>query len=229
MIGIGIEKEIFSSNYFSYHYGYKNLKDVKLTQNSKLIEYEKKLLKYFTHINFNVLFLNVSSKGNYINFCMNEKSENVYNDIEKYLRIKRHGDADSFSIKLNELGSSEKIHREIYIRPQLDQYETNTKIIKTLLRDYCPAFYAIGFDIREGSPQYNDIHLELYPHRSSSSSKHFINTLTKYGVSKTKNFERYFLKFKKFSHIKFRIKDDQITNIKYYRSINVNVPEFYYE
>lgn len=229
MIGIGIEKEIFSNNYFSYHYGYKNLKDFPYNKKSKLIDQEKILLKYFEDIDFNVLFLNISSKGNYVNFCMNDKNEQTYEKIKNNLGIKKYNSADSFSIKLNDLGKENLTHREIYVRPNLQKFDINEKQINSIIKDFNPSFFAIGFDVKKESANFDDLHLELYPHRSISSSKRFINTLNTYGILCSNKFEKYFLNFKKFSHIKIRIKKDQITNIKYYRSINVNVPEFYYE
>jgi len=229
MIGIGIEKEIFSGNYFSYHYGYKNLNDFLFNKKSKLIEQEKLLLEYFKDINFNVLFLNISSKGNYVNFCMNDDNVETYEKIKNNLGIKKYGDAGSFSIKLTDLGKENLIHREIYVRPNLQDFNFDKKQINLIIKDFNPSGFAIGFDVEKETANFEDLHLELYPYKSISSSKHFINTLKRYGVVSSNNFEKYFLKFRKFSHIKIRIKKNQITNIKYYRSINVNVPEFYYE
>lgn len=229
MIGIGIEKEILSDNYFSYHYGYKNLNDFLFNKKSKLIEQEKLLLKYFKDINFNVLFLNISSKGNYVNFCMNDKSNKTYDIIKSNLGIKKHGIADSFSINLNDVKKENLIHREIYVRPNLQNFNIDHEKINLIIKDFNPSFFAIGFDVEKETANFEDLHLELYPDRSISSSKHFINTLKRYGVVCSSEFEKYFLKFKKFSHIKIRIKKNKISNIKYYRSINVNVPQFYYE
>jgi hypothetical protein len=160
---------------------------------------------------------------------MNDKNENTYKQIKDNLGIKKYGTADSFSIKLNDIGKENLIHREIYVRPNLQDFDINKDQINSIIKDFNPSFFAIGFDVEKEAANFQDLHLELYPHRSISSSKRFINTLNGYKIFSSNKFEKYFLNFKKFSHIKIRIKQNQITNIKYYRSINVNVPEFYYE
>lgn len=224
-IGIGIEKEIYSCSYFSYHYGYKNL----INSNTNLIQLENLFFPYFKKINFNVIFLNISKKGNYLNFCL--KNNPNYLELEKYLNIRCSGNASSFSLKVDDLGKNNIIHREIYAKPDLKNFKfspSNLNTINHLIEIFKPQFFCIGFDCMDKKLNLNDIHLELYPNKNIASMKHFLNILEKLGVSDISCFKKYFLDFRKFSHIKIRIKESEITNIKYYRSINVSLPNFYY-
>lgn len=225
--GIGIEREIYSKPYFSYHYGYKNLSQIpERKSNSKLFEIENKIKKKFKNINFHILFLNVSQKGTFVNFTLKDQSK--YNEI-KTLGIIPIRNQNSFSFNLDEEGE-DIFHREIFPKPLLDQFPINDQtleVIYKIKKDFDPMFECIGFDGCKGNLNYNDVHLEIYPENNLVATEDFINTLDKYNID-TKYFKKYFFNYKKFSHIKFKIESGTIKNIKYYRSINVNIPEFYY-
>ena len=224
-IGVGIEKEIYSCSYFSYHYGYKSL----VNSNTNLIDIENLFFPYFKKIDFNVIFLNISKKGNYLNFCLKPKSG--YSQIKDNLGILCSGNASSFSFKIDDLGKNDILHREIYAQPNLNDFDlsiSNLNKINQIISDYDPQFICIGFNGKGQKLDLNNIHLELYPRKNIRSMGRVINTLEKIGVSDTSCFKKYFLNFKKFSHIKIRLQNSEITNIKYYRSINVNLPDFYY-
>ena len=191
---------------------------------SKIYYLEKTLKEKFKNINFQIIFLNVSSKGNFINFVLKDKI-NLNN-----LGIIPIGDANSFTIRLDDIGKNNIPHREIFPKANLDEFDIESKtlkVIKDIISKFCPIFYCIGIDASNGNLNYNDVHLELYPEKNIVGLEDFINILKTYGIS-TDPFEKYFLNFKKFSHVKFRVTNGEIKNIKYYRSINVNIPEFYY-
>ena len=228
IIGIGVEREIYSKPYFSYHYAYKKLirSPYSFAKKSKLEGIESSIFPYFKDINFNIMFLNISSKGNYVNFSFNQLGEDVSS-----LGIIPLGKANSFSIKLSDLGKENIPHREIYPEPSLEDFDiskSNLNLITRIISDFSPQFFCIGFDA-DKSLNFNEIHLEVYPNDDFEGAKHFINTLRQYGISNISSFEKYILNLKKFSHLKFKIKDAEIKNIKYYRSINVILPNFYYE
>lgn len=222
-IGIGIEKEIYGKNYYSYHYGYRSLNSSK-TNNINL---ENIFFPFFENIPFNIIFLNVSKKGNYINFCL---KNNNYELLEKQLNIFRFGDANSFSINLNDIGKKDIVHREIYPQPDLNKFNLDkftSSIISNLIDKYNPHILALGFDTYKRELNTNDVHLELYPQKNKTSIELFLKNLRNFGVKNINSFEKYFLNYQKFSHIKIRIKNGDVSNIKYYRSINVNIPDFY--
>lgn len=224
--GIGIEREIYSKPYFSYHYGYRCLSHMSASnKRSKIYHLEKILKEKFKDFNFQIIFLNVSSRGNFINFVLKDKI-----NFES-LGIVPVRDTNSFTIRLDDICGNDIPHREIFPKANLDEFniESNTlNIVKNIISKFCPIFYCIGLNALNKNLNYNDIHLELYPKQNIMGLKDFINTLKIYNID-TDPFEKYFLNFKKFSHIKFRVKNGEIKNIKYYRSINVNIPEFYYE
>lgn len=224
--GIGIEKEIYSSSYFSYHYGYKNLNQIPIRNpKSKLYKIENTIKKHFCDINFHILFLNISSRGIFVNFVLDNK-----NNLNK-LGIIPVKDTNSFTLNFNDLGNSNISHREIFPKSNLNNFEiknNNFIILNDILSKFSPIFYCIGFNQHSNNLDYNNIHLELYPEKNIDGMEHFINTLKTYSIN-TSSFEKYFFDFKKFSHLKIRVNDGSIKNIKYYRSINVNIPEFYYE
>lgn len=223
--GIGIEREIYSQPYFSYHYGYRSLSQMPIRhQKSKLYEIENLIKDKFKNINLQILFLNISSRGTFVNFVVKDKQ-----NFDK-LGIIPIRETNSFTTLLNDIGGNDIPHREIFPRANLDDFDIDTdtaRIVKKILSEFSPTFYCVGFDSKNKKLDYNDIHLELYPEKNVASMEEFINILKDYGVS-TPQFEKYFLNFKKFSHVKFRIDGGEIKNIKYYRSINVNIPEFYY-
>lgn len=223
--GIGIEKEIYSKPYFSYHYGYRNLSQIPTrSSKSKLYQIENLIKKKFDSINFQILFLNVSTRGTFVNFVLKNK------DNFDSFGIVPVRETNSFTVALDTIGGDNIPHREIFPKANLDEFDIQTdtlNVVKEAISKFCPVFYCIGFDAKNGKLNYNDIHLELYPEKNVVGLEDFINILKDYGVN-TSPFEKYFLNFKKFSHIKFRIDNGEIKNIKYYRSINVNIPEFYY-
>jgi len=223
--GIGIEREIYSKPYFSYHYGYRYLSQMNSSnEKSKIFYFEKVLREKFEHIDFHIIFLNISSKGNFINFVVKDR-KNL--DSLGIIPIR---DANSFSMNIENIFEKNIDHREIFPRPNLDDFNIAKSTLNTIndtISKFCPIFYCIGFDSCNGKLNYNNVHLELYPEKNIVGLEEFINILKTYGIN-TNSFEKYFLNFKKFSHVKFKIENGEIKNIKYYRSINVNIPEFYY-
>lgn len=223
--GIGIEREIYSKPYFSYHYGYRNLSQIPVRNNkSKLYKIENTIKEKFKNINFQILFLNISTRGTFVNFVLKDKTN--FDDFG----IVPVRETNSFTVELDAIGNSNIPHREIFPKANLDEFDINIKtlnVVKEILSKFCPIFYCVGFDARDGEINYNNIHLEMYPEKNLVGLEDFINTLKDYDVD-VSPFEKYFLNFRKFSHIKFRIDNGEIKNIKYYRSINVNIPEFYY-
>ena len=193
-------------------------------ERSKVYHLEKLLKEKFKNINFHIIFLNVSSKGNFINFVVKDK---VNLDSLGIIPVR---DTNSFTINLKDISGENIPHREIFPKANLDEFDiqNNTlSVVKDIISKFCPIFYCAGFDSCDGNLNYDDIHLELYPEKNVVGLEDFINILKTYGIN-TEPFEKYFLNFKKFSHVKFRINNGEIKNIKYYRSINVNIPEFYY-
>jgi len=228
-IGIGIEKEIYSDSYFSYHYGYKKLKshtNISLPK-SKISKIENELFEVFKDVNFNLIFLNYSKRGVFVNFTL---KDNITENEKKILSIKPYGNARSFTIPFK----NEKLkHREIYsiLKPtDLNNFnieeESYRKIIE--INQRCQArFFCLGFDVENSSPNFRDLHLEIYPRKNPDSCQQILSYLNEYNISNQKCYEKYFLDFKKFSHLKFRLLNNNVNNIKYYRSINVNIAKFY--
>jgi len=225
--GIGIEREIYSQPYFSYHYGYKSLSSIpERSPNSKLYNIENKIKEKFENINFHILFLNISRRGTFINFTLKEQEN--YDEVKK-LGIVPVRNQNAFTFNLNDSGNDIP-HREIFPKPNLDEHNIGKEtlsMMKKVISNFNPIFYCIGFDGCAGRLDYDTVHLELYPQNNIGGSKEFINILKTYNIN-TDSFEKYFLDFRKFSHIKFKIENGKTTNIKYYRSLNVNIPEFYY-
>ena len=226
--GIGIEREIYSKPYFSYHYGYRSLFQIpERRTSSKLFKIESLIKEKFENINFHILFLNISRRGTFVNFTLKDQSR--YDEVKK-LGIIPIRNQNSFTFNLNDIGTDIP-HREIFPKAVLDEFDIGINTLnrtKEVISKFNPIFYCLGFDGCDGKLDYNTLHLELYPQNNLQGSKDFINILKTYGIN-TDPFEKYFLNFKRFSHIKFKIEDGEIKNIKYYRSINVNIPEFYYE
>ena len=223
--GIGIEREIYSRPYFSYHYGYRNLSQMPIRHHtSKLYQIEKIVKEKFENINFQIIFLNVSSKGTFVNFILKDKK-----NFDR-LGIVPVRETNSFTVSLDAIGGNNIPHREIFPKASLNDFDIgiNTlNVINDVILKFCPAFYCIGIDCYDGKLNYDNVHLELYPEKNIVSLENHINILKTHGIN-TGPFEKYFLNFKKFSHVKFRIDNGEVKNIKYYRSINVNIPEFYY-
>jgi len=225
--GIGIEREIYSKPYFSYHYGYRSLSQIpERRDNSKLSLIEKTIKEKFENINFHILFLNISCRGTFVNFTLKDQSK--YDEVNK-LGIIPIRNQNSFTFNLDDIGVDIP-HREIFPKADFTDFDILNDTLTTLedvVSKFDPIFYCLGFDGCEGKLNYNTAHIELYPQNNIEGSKGFINILKTYGIN-TEPFEKHFLNFRKFSHIKFKITNGEIENIKYYRSINVNIPEFYY-
>jgi hypothetical protein len=228
-IGIGIEKEIYSDSYFSYHYGYKKLKSHcnKRIEKSKISLIEKDLFSLFKNINFDILFLNFSRRGTFVNFVLKD----YLSDEEKtLLSIKPYGNTRSFTIPVN---NKELKHREIYPMLKLNNLndfdlsqESKEKICEMF--ESCDArFFCLGFDVHNQVPNFNDLHVEIYSKKNIYSCEKSLKYLQNCGCKNTLEYEKYFYDFPKFSHIKFRVLNNEIKNIKYYRSINVNLLDFY--
>lgn len=224
--GIGIEREIYSKPYFSYHYGYRNLSQIPTrSSKSKLYFIENLVKEKFEDINFQILFLNISSKGTFVNFVLKDRQ-----NFDR-LGIVPVRETNSFTVPLDIIGRQDVPHREIFPKANLNEFDIESSTLKVAnktISQFSPIFYCIGFDGHNSQLNYNDMHLELYPEKNIVGLEDFINTLEKYDVN-TKPFVKYFLDYKKFSHIKIRITNGEIKNIKYYRAINVKIPQFYYE
>jgi len=225
--GIGIEREIYSKPYVSYHYGYRNLSQIpKRESNSKLLKIESTIKEKFKDVNFHILFLNISCRGNFVNFTLKDQSQ--YDEVKK-LGIIPIRNGNSFTFNLNDNGVDIS-HREIFPKATLDEFEMQDNTLnmtKEVISKFNPIFYCLGFDGSMGRFDCSTVHVELYPQNNIKGSREFINILKTYNIN-TSSFEKHFLNFKKFSHVKFKIESGEIKNIKYYRSINVNIPEFYY-
>jgi len=223
--GIGIEREIYSQPYFSYHYGYRDLSQIPIrSSKSKLYQIENLIKQKFANINFQILFLNVSKRGVFVNFVLKDR------DNFNSLGIIPVLETNSFTALLDTIGGSNIPHREIFPKANLDEFNIEIatfNMTKEIISKFNPIFYCLGFDGYDRRLNPNTIHVELYPQNTIQGSKEFINILKTYSIN-TSPFEKYFLNFKRFSHIKFKIENGEIKNIKYYRSINVNIPEFYY-
>lgn len=228
-VGIGVEKEIYSDPYFSYHYGYKKLKshtDIFLPK-SKISKIEEKLFDWFKDIDFEIIFLNFSRRGTFVNFV---SKEFLTEKEKKILSINPFGDTKSFTIPLN---NQDFKHREIYPMLRLNNLndfnlsEKSKEKISEIFESCDARFFCLGFDVCDGNPNLNDLHVEIYPKKNIYSCEKSLEYLKKCGCNKIFEYQKYFYDFLKFSHIKFRLLDDQIKNIKYYRSVNVQIPKFY--
>lgn len=227
--GIGVEREIYSKPYFSYHYGYRNLSQIpKRKSNSKLYQIENTIKEKFEDIDFQILFLNYSCRGAFVNFTIkNEKDRYKL----KNLGINSIEETNSFSLNLNDIGGNDILHREIFPKANLDEFDLTKqtkKLANDIIEKFLIVFYCVGIDGKNGSLENNELHLELYPEKHVFGMEEFLNNLKEFEID-ISPFEKYFLDFRKFSHLKFKISDGEIKNIKYYRSINVNIPQFYYE
>lgn len=233
-IGIGVEKEIYSDPYLSYHYGYKKLTSHSTSQlqNSKISKIEESLFNTFQDIDFILILLNYSRRGTFINFTLTNQ---IKESEKERLFVKPYGDARSFTIPFN---NKEFKHREIYPTVGSDgtgfiyEFNLNDKTAYTahrILEECDPAFYCTSFNVCNSVPDFNEIHLEVYPSKNTNSSKKVLNYLEQCGCKDISEYQKYILNYKKFSHVKFRIIEGQIINVKYYRATNVNIPDFYNE
>ena len=68
--------------------------------------------------------------------------------------------------------------------------------------------------------------MEFYPKENIVDRENIIKNLKNY-VKDTSHIEKYIYNQKRFSHIKFRVKNGELKNIKYYRSITVDIPDYY--
>lgn len=233
-VGIGVEKEIYSDSYLSYHYGYKKLISHSTLdlQNSKISSIEKDLFNLFEGVDFILLLLNYSRRGIFLNLTLTNQITEL--EKEKFY-IKPFGDARSFTIPFQ---NNQFKHREIYptvgsdgvgFLTDFDIPDNNSYMANKIIEECSPAFYCLSFNVCDTVPDFTDLHLEIYPRKNISSSKKVLNYLQDCECKNIQNYEKYILNYQKFSHVKFRLINGQINNVKYYRAINVNIPDFYNE
>ena len=224
-------RSIYSDSYFSYHYGYKKLKSHSdsFSSKSKILKVENDLFEYFQDIHFQIIFLNYSRRGVFINFIAND---HLTKQQEERLGIKPFGNARSFTIPFK---NNQIKHREIYSLLRLhnlndfDISKNAKNKIKEIFTSCDARFFCLGFDVSNQNPNLNDLHLEIYPKKNIYSCEKSLDYLQICGCRDRVDYEKYFYDFSKFSHIKFRLLNGKIKNIKYYRSINVQIPKFYNE
>lgn len=224
-VGIGVEKEILSSPYFSYHYGYKKVKSCGYSK--KICTIEDYIFSFLKKIPFNIAALNISKKGNFIFIVL--KNQNDKKIFEDQLKIKLINNSTSFAINVNDLEKNEKVIRQLYTKNNLSDFSfsyNSNKLIDKLIKTFDSRLTCFGLNSFGENLYYDDIHLEIYPKYDILSRNNFIKQLKKY-VSDTSLIEKYIYNIKRFSHIKFRIKNEEVISIKYYRSINVDIPEYY--
>jgi len=222
-IGIGIEKEIFSDPYFSFHYGYKKLIGYKYGK--KLNEIENSFFPYFKDINFNIIALNISKKGNSI-FVVPPHDHKL---IKNKLNIELINDPSGFGIKIEDLPKENKFIRQIYstVNPlDFPLPGDNKKFLEKLIFEFDPKLIAFSINSLGKKLFYDDVHLEFYPKEKIVDRENIIKNLKNY-VKDTSHIEKYIYNQKRFSHIKFRVKNGELKNIKYYRSITVDIPDYY--
>lgn len=222
-IAIGVEKEIFSDPYFSFHYGYKKL--IGYMYGKKLNEIQNSFFPYFKDINFNKILLNISKKGNSI-FVVCPQDHKI---IKNKLNIELINDPSGFAIRIEDLPKENKIIRQVYswIDPlDFPLPNDNKKFLKKLISEFDPKIICFGINSLGKEIFYDDVHLEFYPKEKIEDKENIIKNLKNY-VKDTSHIEKYIYVSKRFSHIKFRVKNGEIKNIKYYRSVNVDIPDYY--
>ena len=222
-IGIGVEKEIFSDPYFSFHYGYKKL--ISYKYGKKLNQIENSFFPYFKNINFNIIALNISKKGNSI-FVVSPQDHEI---IKNKLNIELINNPSGFGIKIEDLPKENKIIRQLYSK--IDPLDfplpnDNRKFLEKLIFEFDPKLICFSINSLGEEIFYDDVHLEFYPKEKIEDRENIIKNLKNY-VKDTSHIEKHIYDPKRFSHIKFRVKNGEIKNIKYYRSITVDIPDYY--
>jgi hypothetical protein len=224
-VGIGVEKEILSSPYFSYHYGYKEAKSCKYSK--KICRIENTFFPYLRKVPFNIAALNVSKKGNFIFIAMKNESDKEL--FEKKLKIKLINNTTSFAINVDDLEKDNKVIRQLYTNNSPSDFSfscSTNKIVENLISKFDSHLVCFGLNSFDENLYYDDIHLELYPKYDTQTRNSFIKELKNY-VNDILFVEKYIYDLKRFSHLKFRIKNEEIVSIKYYRSVNVDIPDYY--
>ena len=222
-IGIGVEKEIFSDPYFSFHYGYKKL--ISYKYGKKLNQIENSFFPYFKNINFNIIALNISKKGNSI-FVVSPQDHEI---IKNKLNIELINNPSGFGIKIEDLPKENKIIRQLYSK--IDPLDfplpnDNRKFLEKLIFEFDPKLICFSINSLGEEIFYDDVHLEFYPKEKIEDRENIIKNLKNY-VKDTSHIEKCIYDPKRFSHIKFRVKNGEMKNIKYYRSITVDIPDYY--
>lgn len=223
--GIGIEKEIFSEPYFSFHYGYKKAKTHNM--HKKLCRIENCFFPYLRKVPFHISSLNISKKGNHIFLVIKRQEDKKI--FEKELQINLIGNPSGIAIKIEDLPKKDKVIRQLYTTVNSLEFSLSTeskKIVENIVEELDPKFVCFGLNSYKNTLFYDEIHLEIYPKDDIENRKNIIKYLNLY-TNNTKNLEKYIYNFKRFSHLKFRIKNEEIDSIKYYRSINVDIPDYY--
>lgn len=230
---IGVEKEIFPGNSFSTHHGYRKRMTLQ-PDGSKLHQVEKLLFEKLFGVDFQVIFLNMSTDGFAATVCMpGDNSKETLNLIESNFNFKiQHREwFNGFSVRLSDLDKPNYIHRELYPKPDLRYMKLNKRVINLItdLRMRLESkFICLSMNCSNEEVLTDEIHLELYFDQEEEVIKNMLNVLeTRYKID-TSNFASKLLDVDKFSHLKVLIKDGEINKIKYYRSINAILPDYYY-
>lgn len=230
---IGVEKEIFPGNSFSTHHGYRKRKTLQ-PEGSKLHQVEKKLFEKLKGIDFQVVFLNMSTSGFAASICMKgHDSKETLNVIEKNFgfKIQNREWFNGFSVVINDLDKENYIHRELYPKPDLRYIGLDKKTINLItdLRIRLGSkFICLSMNCTNEKVLKDEVHLELYFDQEEDVIAKMLNVLqTRYEID-TSKFENKLKNVDKFSHLKVLIRDGEINKIKYYRSINVILPDYYY-
>jgi hypothetical protein len=234
---IGVEKEIFPGNSFSTHHGYRKRLSLQL-EDSKLHRVEKILFDKLKGIDFRVVFLNMSRHGFAASICMHGYG----NDTKETLRliednfnfkIQKTEWFSGFSIRLDDLDKENFIHRELYAKPDLRYMGLDRKTINRItdIRMRMKSkFICLSMNCSNENVLYDEVHLELYFNSDKKVLEEMLNTLReKYHIDVDKFSEKILDEIYRFSHLKFMLKNGEINKIKYYRSKNVFLPDYYYD
>lgn len=230
---IGVEKEIFPGNSFSTHHGYRKRQTLQ-PEGSRLHTAEKKLFEKLSGIDFQVVFLNMSIEGFAASVCMKgHDSIETLNTIEKNFNFKiQHREwFNGFSVRLDDLDKENYIHRELYPKPDLRYMGLDKKTINLItdLRIRLGSkFICLSMNCNNKEVLKDEMHLELYFEQEEDVMEKMLYVLeTRYKID-VSNFASKLRDVDKFSHLKVMIKNGEINKIKYYRSKNVILPDYYY-
>jgi len=228
-----VEKEIFPGNSFSTHHGYR-LKKTLQPEGSKLHQIEKKIFEKLFDIDFSCVFLNMSIRGFAVSVCMaGHESEKSLNKIESNFnfKIQRREWFNGFSIFVDDLDKDNFIHREFYPKPDLRYMNLDKETIACItdLRlEFKSSFICLTMNCTNEEVLKDEVHLELYFNKEEEDMQHMLHILqTKYQIDVNK-FSDKLKDVNKFSHLKLVIKNGEINKIKYYRSLNVLLPDYFY-
>lgn len=232
---IGVEKEIFPGNSFSTHHGYRKRMTLQ-PEGSKLHQAEKKLFDRLKGIDFQVIFLNMSIDGFAASICMpGDNTNSVLDKIESNFnfKIQKREWFNGFSLRLDDLDKPNYIHRELYPKPDLRYIGLDRKTINVItdLRIRLGSkFICLSMNCDNEKVYKDEVHLELYFEQEEDLMIKVLQTLReRYNANIPQNIHNKIMgEVDKFSHIKVMIKDGEINKIKYYRSVNVILPDYYY-